>query len=666
MRFPSANRTLPSRTFRERILALAPRCVLALALTFGLAGCGNDPHPRPLHTKRPDGSPWVVYYGNAGEDPRTLDPQVSYDVLGHTFISQIYDCLLQYNLFKTSPYEVEPCLAESLPARVRNPDGTEYYEVHLQHGIRFHDDPCFPGGRGRELTAADFVYTFQRIADPKVECPVFSTLQEFIVGLAAAYEEAQKSGKFDYSKPTGAITVIDDHTFRLHLKKAYPQIQYWLAMPFTAPVPREAVAWYDGKNGRDPFKFHPVGTGPYRLEEWARNRLMRFVRNPDYTATRFPRAGWKPEDEPRFRPIAGAPLPFIDEVQFAFIRESVPGWLLFRQGYLDRSGISKDVFNTVLTTGMGLSEKYRERGVRLFRDIEPATFYMVFNMEDPLVGKNRKLRQAISTAYDETRANEIFRNGVDMKAEQLLPPGVVGHDPKFKNPFGTENVEEAKRLLAEAGYPGGIDPKTGSPLKVTLDVMAGNAESRQFAEFQKQQIERIGLRCEIDSNTWARFQDKQERGGFQINGGSGWNADYPDPENFFFLFYSKNIPPRGSNYARYANPEFDQLFEKMATMDNGPERLAILRRMNAILTEDCPFVLQSHSVMYSLNQPWLPRTASNAMILAGLKYARLDPVLRAEKRQEWNRTPLWPTLTLVGLITAVIGVVVARARKRNV
>ena len=198
------------------------------------------------------------------------------------------------------------------------------------------------------------------------------------------------------------------------------------------------------------------------------------------------------------------------------------------------------------------------------------------------------------------------------------------------------------------------------------ELRANVRRARQEADFEKSQIEQLGIRCVISENNWARFQDKQDRGLFQMNGGSGWTADYPDPENFFFLFYSKNIPPQGSNHSRYSNPEFDKLFEQMSTMDNGPQRLEIIRKMNAILTEDCPIVLLFHSVAFTLNQPWLPRTASNAMVAGGLKYARLDPMLREEKRKIWNRTPLWPTLVVAGLVLLGAGAVVVRARKRNV
>jgi len=209
----------------KRINLFLSRLLAGVALMAALAGCNNNPHPRPLHETRADGSPWVVSYLRVGDDPRSLDPQYSYDTLGHAVIAQIYESLLQYSPFKTDPYELEPCLAEEMPRRIKNPDGTETYEIRLKRGVFFHDDPCFPDGRGREVTAADFVYSFQRIADPAVECPVLSTLQDFIAGLSPAFTEARKAGKFDYSKPTGAITVLDDHTFQLHLLKAYPQIQ---------------------------------------------------------------------------------------------------------------------------------------------------------------------------------------------------------------------------------------------------------------------------------------------------------------------------------------------------------------------------------------------------------------------------------------------------------
>ena len=630
-----------------RIPLAAFRAVLALALAVALAGCGNDPNPAPLRATRPDGAPWQVSYRALGDDPRTLDPQVSYDTLGHAIISLLYDTPLEYHPFRTDPYELQPCLLESLPERGRDPQGRMTYTLRLRRGLKFTDDPCFAAtaGRGREVVARDLAYAFQRIADPAVECPILSVLQEPLPGLGEAYAAAKKAGAFDYARPIPGLEVVDTHTLRLHLAKPCPQILFWLAMPFTAPVPREAVEYYDGKaHGgavREQFRFHPVGTGAFRLAEWRRSRLLRMERHPGYEATRFPDGGWAMGEEARFRPLAGKPLPLVDEIQFSIIRESIPRWLLFRQGWLDSSGISKDVFSTVLNSARDLTPAYRARGVHLNRDASPSTFYLIFNMTDPVLGKNRKLRQAIACAYDHDLANEIFFNGIFLKAEQIVSPGVFGYQASLKNPWLAHDLPRARQLLAEAGYPGGCDPATGRPLELTLDTTVDDPESRQMAEFEKGQIEQLGLRVKVIENLWARQQDKVDGGHFQIVTG-GWQADYPDPENFFMLFASRNVPPRGSNHPRYTNPEFDRLFDLMSAMDNTPERQKLVQRLTEILNEDCPIVLLAHPVTYSLNQPWSPRVTSNPLVANAAKYVSVDLPLRERLRREWNRAPTWP------------------------
>lgn len=632
--------------------------ILGLLVIGLLSGCGNDPHPEPWRKVREDGSPWVVVYRGFPDDPRTLDPQVSYDTLGHAVIGQLYESILDYDLFQTNPYKLVPCLVESLPERVPVPEGREDYVLHLKKGIRFHDDPCFPSGVGRELTASDLEYVFKRMADPRVECPVASVFQEFIVGFKEAFETAEKSNKFDYSRSISGVEVVDRYTLRLHLTKVYPQIQYWLAMPFTAPVPREAVEYYDGQMhdglSRPLFKFHPVGTGAFRLAEWNRSQLMRLVRNEHYDNMKFPDGGWDQADEARFRPLAGKKLPLVDEVQWNIIRESIPGWLLFKQGYLDSSGISKDVFNTVLSSSLELTPEYISRGVRLRKDVEPGTFYLILNMEDEVLGKNKKLRQALSSEYDEDLENEIFYNGIELNAQQILPPGVFGHMPDYRNPYKQHDLVLARKLIAEAGYPNGIDPKTGKALKLTLDIVADDASSRQHAEFIKNQLEQIGIKIEVSENTWARQQDKVDSGHYQIAGGSGWHADYPDPENFLFLFASKNKPPQGSNHCRYANPEFDALFDQLSRMDNSPERLELIKKANDMLVEDCPVVYNMHPVSFALLQPWSPPLSGNSLISGGLKFASVDPELREVKRKEWNKPVLWPIL-LVGSGIILLG-----------
>lgn len=661
----TAKRNVPAKHSPFSHLRFSPLIVLAAIVL--LVGCNNDPHAKPLRSRESNGQPWQVSYRSLPDDPRSLDPQFSYDTIGHSVIASLYETLLQYHPFKTDPYELVPCLAAELPVRTTHPDGSEEYLLRLRPGLTFHDDPCFPNGIGREVLAEDIAYAFKRIADPAVESPVSATLQKYILGFSDVYEAAKGAGRFDYSRPLAGVEVLDAYSLRLKLSKPYPQILYWLAMPFTAPVPREAVQYYDGKLhdgvARPQFRFHPVGTGPFRMVEWSRGRMIRLERFDRYNATRFPTEGWSAEEEKTFRPHANAVIPFVDEVQLRIIREAIPAWLLFKQGYLDASGISKDVFNTVLSAAQELTPEYKDRGVRLWKDPQPATYFLIFNMEDPLFGANRKLRQAISAAYDEEFSNQIFRNGIDINAQQLLPPGVFGHDPQLRNPYKQHNLELAKRLMVEAGFPKGIDPSTRQPLEIALDVTADDATSRQMAEFQRSQIEQLGIRVNIVENLWERQQTKVDAGNFQLVT-YGWHADYPDPENFLFLFYGANLPPGGNNHSRYRNAEFDRLYERMITMDNTPERLALIGRMSAMLNEDCVAVWLSHSTSFVLTQPWAPRVNRNPLYFGTPKYALIDLPLREQRRKEWNKPVYWPMAMALAVMTAAIAYGIFRGRQR--
>jgi ABC-type transport system substrate-binding protein len=633
----------------------ATLCLAALLCAAALCGCDNNPNPAPLAKVRADGTPWRVRYAGLPEDPRSLDPQVSYDQLSRRILEPVQECLLEYHPFKTDPYEVVPCLLDEMPAHAANADGTVTYVCKLKRGIFFHDDPCFPGEKGRELTAADAVFAFKRIADPKVECPVVAALAEYLPGLGEAYAAAQKRGTFDYSQSIRGVEQLDSHTFSLRLAKPYPQIIYWLAMHVTAPVAREAVEYYDGKahDGatRDLFKFHPVGTGPFRIAEWKRTQRFRLVRNDRYSTTRFPGGGWEPGRESFLRPLAGSALPLVDEVQMAIFREAIPVFLLTRQGYLDGMGVGKDAFGSMMTASRRLAPKYTERGMTLHKDTDASTFFLSFNMQDPLIGGNKKLRQALASAFDRQSYIDIFANGVPVVAEQLVPPGIYGHQRDFKNPFGF-NMERARRLIAEAGYPNGRDPKTGQPLQITMDTTADSSDARQMAEYEQRQFEQLGIRVKIIENNFARMLEKEDHGDFQIASGTGWGADYPDPENFLFLFNSGNFPPSGKNISRYKNDEFDRLFAGMATMENSPERMEIVSRMNALLAGDVPVLLTFHRASFAVTQPWAPRVCSNPMLEGGIKYAMVDPAMRERKQREWNKPVRWPAFAALGLVLA--------------
>jgi ABC-type transport system substrate-binding protein len=614
----------------------------AIAAALWLAACDNNPHPAPLGESTPQRE-WLVRYSYQPEAPRSLDPQEAYDQMSRRVLEPIYDCLLEYHPFKNDPYELIPCMLEAMPEKTVHENGRVSYLCRLKKGICFHDDAVFPGGKGREVVSADVRFAWQRIADPKTECPVLSSLWEYVAGLKTSYEAAQKNGdKFNYDAPFDGIEVVDSHTFRVHLLKPYPQILYWMAMHFTCPVAQEAVRFYDGEkhdgDRRARFKWHPVGTGPYRyvhsLSDHDNN--FRLVRNERYTTTTFPLSGWPAEKDALCKPLAGKPLPILDEVQIRVLRETIPAWLLTKQGYLDHFGVSKDAFSSVVTATNEISPELMARGIKLEKDVDVSTFYTSLNMDDPVLGKNKKLRQALACSFDAATENEIFYNNVREVAQQLLSPGIPGFRKDLKNPYGFD-LERGKKLIAEAGYPNGIDPKTGRPLEIVLDTNASGADERLLTEFEQRCFERLGIKVTVVENTFAKMLEKEDKGNFQLASGTGWGADYPDPENYFMLFYSKNLPPEGKNISRFKNAEYDKRFEQMATMEDGPERLKLIHEMVDIINEECPIIFTNHKAYYTLVQPWAPRTHANAMLEGGVKYLWLDPKARETKRAEWKR-----------------------------
>jgi oligopeptide transport system substrate-binding protein len=643
--------------------------ILAVAL---VCGCDSNPHPKPLRETRADGSPWQVRYGVLPEDPRSFDPQFAYDQMSRRVMEPVYDTLLEYHPIKTEPYEVMPGMLAEMPTKEVSADGKISYLCRLKEGIRYHDDPCFPGGKGREVVAEDVHYAWQRICDPKVESPFVAPIGEAVVGMLERNSEAQAAAKaaekaggaiptYDYSVKLSGVEVLDRYRFRIHLKRPFPQLVYWLAMHATTPVAREAVETYDGQvhdgQVRDDFrKFKEVGTGPYRIAEYIPRQRVRLERVEGYKTVAFPTDGFPPDKAEWLKELAGKPLPFIDEVSFSIMRENIPIFVLTRQGYLDGMSANKDSFAALLTAERDLAPKYKARGMFLERDAEPSTFWIAFNMENPVIGKNRKLRQALACAYDPKTYSEIFYNGVAPVATQLIPPGIFGFEKERKSKYSF-NVERGRQLIAEAGYPNGRDAQ-GRQLELTIDAVSSGSEDRQRSEYDQRYFEALGIKVKVSESTFARLMDKQDEGSFQISTSSGWGADYPDPENYFFLFYSKNFPPAGKNYVRYNNPEFDKLYEEMAVMENTPERMAIIRRMNDIIAEDVPIIPTFNKQFYTVVQPWARRTHNNLMLEGGIKYLTLDPVLRDRLRSEWNRKPLWPiglggALLLVGIAYAV-------------
>jgi ABC-type transport system substrate-binding protein len=650
-----------------------------LALAAWLVGCSNDPYPGTDAALR-------IRYAPLAEPPKTLDPAVSYSANEHRITANLYETLLEYH-YLDRPYRLIPGLAKSVPEPEPLPGGGVRYRFDLREGMLFQDDPAFerfqPGSRTREIEAADVAFELMRIADPAVTSPIAATLATRIVGFAefgerlaalrADPEFAAKRIDLQYREAGGIEGVRTDGRFGLELtlSQPYPQILYWFAMPFTAPVPWEAVAHYDGQEGRDFFKDHPISVGPFQIESFDKNFRIALGRNPNWYGARHPE--WRapgatyPSSGGPGDAAAGLldpayverPLPFLDRVEFRIEKEVIPTFNKFLQGYYDASGIIQESFDKMVHEG-GLSPEMAALGMRLEKTVDPDIFYIGFNMDDPVVGapageRGRKLRQAMSLAVDVEEFKRVFMNGRGVPAQSPLPPGIFGYEEDYRNPYRQTDLEKARALLAEAGFPGGIDPAAGRPLRLSFDLGDTSTRARLRYQFFVDAWRRLGLDVEIAATNYNQFREKVEKGAYQIFMW-GWIADYPDPENFLFLLSGPMAQSKsgGPNTANFSHPRFDALFAEMKDMVNGAERLEKIRELRAILEHERPWIELFHQESYALIQPWMRNVKPAGLSLPGSKYQDVDAEQRARLRAEWNRPVVWPAWTLAGLVVVLV------------
>ena len=634
---------------------------MALGLLTVLPGCSNNPYPLSEAGQN-------ILYRAIPSDLRTLDPTSSYVVTEAILLDLICPSFYQYHFLKRDPYELELALGAEHP--VRKPavitevvDGKEVrhkgetWTFRIKKGLRFQDDPCFPGGKGREITASDFIYSFRRMADPGVNppCPVLPFFEDKIVGLSEYVKSnrklREKQRPADYAAPVAGLQPDprDPYAFQIRLNQPYPQLKYLMAMHFTTPIPREAVAKYG-----EELKRHPVGCGPFLMEDFQVKRRWVLAKNPNRMPEFYPTEGEPSDRAAGLLDDAGKPLPLADKIVFTYVREPITAWNFFMQGYIDNWAVYQENLRQVLTPNGQLTPEMQRKGVRLQKSVTPQISYFGFNMKDPVFGgytePKRKLRQAVSLAIDAEEFRDLINQGVGIPAQSIIPPSIYGYDPAFKNPYRQHSVEHGKRLLAEAGYPDGIDPRSGDRLTLYFDHAGTESAGRQFAALVKKQIERIGIR--VEDRVWRDiiWQDRLDKGQVQFYR-YGWLADYPDPENFVFLLYGPNKRP-GPNSASYASPEYDRLFEQMRAMEDTPERLAIINKMREIAVEDCPWIYLLHDEDLLLSYDWLRNTKPHGVANDVGKYRAVDVARRAQRHGEWNRPNFWPPIVLALLIIA--------------
>lgn len=690
-----------------------------------LAGCDLKPFNNPYPDDQ-DGQ--AVLYQSFDERPKHFDPAVAYSENEYAFISQIYEPPFQYHYLKR-PFELIPLTAQKMPEiRYLDRNGNlleadadsssiafSDYIIDIKPGIFYQPHPAlaingnsefvyhrldqselqqintladFTRTGTRELTAEDYVYEIKRLAHPKMQSPIAETMKNYIAGFAEFAEKVNEMPVVSSRNvPMTGVTATGRYQYRIRIAGKYPQFMYWLAMTFFAPMPWEADAFYGQQGIADKnitLDWYPLGTGPYRLTENNPNRRMILEKNPHFHGETYPGEGEKDDRANGLLTDAGHPLPFIDKVVFALEKETIPRWTKFLQGYFDLSGIASDNFDQAVQFTGGnaeLTPSMLEKQIRLQTSVEPSIFYMGFNMLDNVVGgtseQARKLRQAISIAVDYEEMISIFRNGRGIPGQGVLPPGIFGYEAGKNgvNPYvydwindkpQRKSVDYARQLMQEAGYARGIDPKTQEPLILYYDSVATSVDDKPMFNWYRKQFEKLGINLVFRTTDYNRFQDKIRKGNAQIYSW-GWNADYPDPENFFFLLYGGNSKVKfgGENSSNYQNPEFDRLFEAMRNLDNTEGRRRLIAQMQEIVRHDAPWLFGLHPKQFSLFHDWIKNRKPHVIANNTLKYIRLDADLRKKQRNDWNKPILWPLIAATGLGVALSFVIVSAVRQRN-
>jgi len=553
---------------------------------------------------------------------RGFDPVRAGDLPSAVAIARIYEPLLQYS-YLARPYQIEPLLAESLPEV--SPDGLTY-TFTIRKGIYYQDDPCFTetDGKGREVVADDFVYAIKRLADRKNQSVGYWIINGRIEGLDEFRNQSADSNPTNYEVDVPGIQSTGRYTLQVKLTKPYPQLMWVLTMHYVAAVPHEAVDYY----GLD-FSRHPVGTGPYILKQWQQNYLLEYVRNPKWAETgrhdAYPAEGSQEDNEAGLLNDAGKALPFIDRIVDYVVMDPATKWLMFMKSQLDSSDVARDNWDAVLDENLNLNPELLKRGITISTGPSLRLGYFAFNMEDPLVGPNKALRQAMTCAFDTEAWIQLY-NGRITRPSSPIPDGLAGYDATL-NPFPF-NIDRAKKLLHDAGFPDGKDPATGRRLQITLELgRADDAELRQSAELFTFFMSRIGIQINLNYNNGPAFYEKLERRQAQMFFLS-WVGDYPDAENFLQLFYGPNASP-GPNRCNYRDAAFDVLYDRIKVMPDSDERTELYKEMAEIVVEDCPWIFAYQYLNVALRQPWFLNYKMHAFPFGMEKYYRMNDTMKA-------------------------------------
>ena len=585
--------------------------VLAILMTVGGVQAQSRPAEKVLRYAFP--------IAETGFDPAQLS-----DLYSRIVTANIFDALYCYD-YLARPVKVRPNVAEGMP---EISDDYRTYTVKIKPGIYFADDPAF-GGKKRELTAHDFVYSYKRIFDPKSKSPTYGDLESAkLIGMDALRKESEKPGaSFNYDKEVDGIRALDRYTIQFKLHETRPRFIFFLADPSVrGALAREVVEKYGDK-----IMEHPVGTGPFKLDQWTRSSKMTFVRNPNFREEYYEAqpAADDAKSQALYQQMKGKRLPMIDRVEVSIIEENQPRWLSFLSSDQDLLERLPNAFAYQAIPNNRLAPNLLKKRMSMERVPAPDVTLSYFNMDDPVVGgytpEKVALRRAVALAYNSDEEIRLPRRNQAIPAQGPIQPGAYGYDPKFKTEMSEFNPARAAALLDMYGYidkdgDGWRDLPDGKPLVLHYSTTP-DAASRELNEIWKKSMNAAGIKMEFKTGKWPEHL-KAARAGKLMMWGLGQGADYPDGADALNQGYG---PEKGEgNLARFENADFDKLYQQQLLMPDGPERLAIMQKAAKIMVAYMPYKFNTHRILTDVTQPWLLGYRRNPFAREFWKYVDID------------------------------------------
>lgn len=546
--------------------------ILAFFLTITVISCSKK-----------DSSSKIFHY-NEPNNIESLDPITANNYPAIHVLINSCEGLVEYD----KNAKLKPLIARTYEI---SQDG-KTYTFSLRTDVYFHDNLCFPNGKGRKVIASDFKYCFERVCNPTTKTRGLWVYRDKVEGA----EEFSKAP--DKIKEVKGFVVLNDSTFQVKLLQPFAPFISILTMPYGYVYAKESVEYY-----RDNVGFQIVGTGPYRFVKWDYDKELIFERNKNY---------WAKDDK-------GNQLPYLEGFTVSFTRSSETEFLDLKDGKLDFEKPSTDVYSQIIDEQGNLRPEYN---FDLVKQPYLNTVYLCTMLNPKMEGgkgnqlaDNIKLRQALNYAIDREKIVKYVLKGKGTPGVHgILPRGMPGFSEEVKS--YSYDKEKAIKLLVEAGYPGG----NGLNLKL---VYYNDESQRELCEALQAQFKDVGITLQIDEMLGASHRSAQNEGKLAF-WRANWGADYYDPENYYALFYSKNETPIGPNTSHYKNEKVDSLYDLGLKITNFDERMIVYREIEKIVNDDSPWMVIYYNQFIYLKQKNISGMYVDGLGIINLKYAKKE------------------------------------------